>query len=162
MTRDLIICAGILLVLAGAFYTGTQWKQREWDAAVGQQQVDAAARSETQRRDSDAVATDFFDALGQAEHDADADVPAIVARCLGVLPDGLSLRPGTRDPAGVPGGAGVAAPAGRPDAAAAAWCEQLGKNYRAGLRNTARLNTCSAWIKANGGAPGATPAASAP
>lgn len=129
---------GILGIAVAAFWAGLQWKQHQWDSAIGEQQAKAAQIVTVQRVDTGKVETVYVDHV--------RTIPALTAGLLSQC-----LRIAGPDRAGVPAGPGVADAPLRADAATRQWCDELAESWSAGKANSIRLDACTGWITANGG-----------
>lgn len=146
------IAIAVLIVAAivGAWFKG---REHERDKILSAQLAAQVTVTSRQRAATVREVVKYVDRIRYVERALPAVQRDIVARCLGLLPDGLQVRVDV-------GGASVpAARAGDPPAAAAgaheadrAWCQQLADDYAAGGRNTERLRFALGWIDANGGA----------
>ena len=153
MTRvyiGLAIAALLALAIAGAWFKGREYER---DKIITAQLQAAVVINVRQRRDTIKEVIKYVDRIRFTERVLPVVQRDIVSRCLGVLPDGVSLRPVGRAAAVPAAGTGdpPAAAAGA-DAADRAWCEQLAADYAAGARNTERVRLALGWIDANGGA----------
>lgn len=153
MTRVYIgiaIAVAIALSIAGAWFKGRDYER---DQILSAQLTAAVTITGRQRAATVAEVVTH----GKRKAETAARMPAlqrdIVRRCLGLLPDGVQVRPGrgsTPVPAARAGDpAGVAA---WPAEADQAWCRDLADDYATGAEALNDLQLCLGWIDANGGA----------
>ena len=146
----LAIAAAIAALVVGAWFKGREYER---DALLSAQLQAAVTVTSRQRAATVREVIRYVDRIRYTERVLPALQRDIVGRCLGLLPDGVQVRP-AGDGAPVPAdGAGDPPPARAGGTAAdQAWCEQLAEDYARGARNTERLNLCLGWADANGAA----------
>lgn len=144
------IAVAIVGAIVGAWFKGREYERDRQISAQIQATVTVTSR---QRAATVREVIRYVDRIRYTERALPALQRDIVARCLGLLPDGVQVR------AGVDGAPVPAARAGNPpparaggDGADQAWCQQLADDYARGARNTDRLKFAVGWIDANGGA----------
>jgi hypothetical protein len=145
-----VAIAFVAAAVAGAWFKGREYER---DKVLSAQLAASVTITGRQR----AATVREVIAHGERKADTAALLPgvqrSIVARCLGLLPDGVPVHAGADRASVSAAGAGdsARAAAGRAQADAA-WCQDLAADYATGAEALDDLKLCLGWIDANGGA----------